>query len=131
MLGIGVVQRPPQAPGLDAHAGIEARVEVGVPAEGLGGDGIGLDGRAVPGQFLLHDEAQEARELRRAQEGWRTQKDLQGLDHAADRNFLLGLEHRMAFPARPKTRSDPSHPATRGSRTHRTPIEYRDGAVRC
>ncbi len=97
--GIDVLEGATQATGLDAHAGVEARVEVRPPAQCLRGNGVGLDGGALSGQLLLDHEAQEAGELRRAQERWSLQDEFQGIDHAAGRtSHLPSISDIEAFP---------------------------------
>ena len=56
---IVALERAPEMAGFDAHDRIGLRVERGVPAEHLDGDGIGLDAVAAPGKRFLHDIAQE------------------------------------------------------------------------
>ena len=83
------LDRAPQPGRLDPHDRIELRVELGVAAEHLDADGVGLDAVGLAVQHRLDDEAQESAKLRRAAEHV-------AADHALDRRPDLVRRHNIA-----------------------------------
>src|SRR5674476_341277 len=89
-----MLERAPQAAGLDAHDRIALRIKSAVAAERVGGNRIGLDAAAIAGKLLLHHEAEEVGELRRlAEMGARNHTIQRGANFQVARLLALSLIH--------------------------------------